>query len=144
VAVVTVTLPALRERSDDILPIAEALLARRAAELGTLPQKLAPDAVRALLAHAWPGNVRELENTLLRAGVLSSSAAISAADLGLGRAEARTRRAPKNRKDYEQLEAQRLLAALEAERWNVSRVARNLGMPRNTLYRKLERYGIRT
>jgi serine/threonine-protein kinase PknK len=143
VAVVTVTLPPLRERSEDIVAIADALLTRRAAERGDKAQKLAPDAVRALLAYGWPGNVRELENTLLRAGVLSTGPAISAADLGLGRAEARTRRSPSSRKGFEQLEAERLRAALEAERWNVSRVARNLGIPRNTLYRKLERYGIR-
>jgi serine/threonine-protein kinase PknK len=143
VAVISVALPALRERSEDIVPIAEALLEKRARELGEPARKLAPDAVRALLAHPWPGNVRELENTLLRASVLAAGNAIAAADLGLGAAQQRTRRAPKNRKDYEVLEAQRLLAALEAERWNVSRVARNLGIPRNTLYRKLERYGIR-
>jgi serine/threonine-protein kinase PknK len=143
VAVVSVTMPPLRERSEDIVPIAEALLKRRAEEQGGTLHRLTPDAVRALLAHPWPGNVRELDNVLARASVLSRGELIRADDLALGRPEPRARKAAKNRKDFETLEAERLLAALESERWNVSAVARNLGIPRNTLYRKLARYGIR-
>jgi serine/threonine-protein kinase PknK len=138
VAVVTVLMPALRERSEDIVPIAEALLKRRADGHGEPLRRLSPEAVRALLAHPWPGNVRELDNTLQRASVLCRGE-----DLGLGKPEVRARKAAKNRKDFETLEAERLMAALESERWNVSAVARNLGIPRNTLYRKLTRYGIR-
>ena len=144
VAVVELSLPPLRERHEDIVPIAEALLARRAEELGSEPLRLSPDAVRALLAHPWPGNVRELHNTLLRASVMASDGVIRASDLGLLSPVhlLAPKGNPTTRSEYARKEAERLLSALEAERWNVSKVAKNLGIPRNTLYRKLARYGI--
>ncbi len=145
VAVVDVTLPPLRTRSEDIVPIAEALLLRRALESteGKEGAKtLAADAIRALLAHTWPGNVRELENTLLRASVMAEGTTIAARDLGLDRSHAGKPKQSRSRQEYEQREAERLLSLLEAERWNISRVAKNMGLPRNTLYRRLVRYGI--
>jgi len=141
-AVVDVTLPPLRARAEDILPIAEAILARRSLENGGDKRTLSPDAVRALLAHGWPGNVRELENTLLRASVMAEGPRITARDLGLVRGVPTATPRVRSRKDYEEHEAERLLSLLESQRWNVSRVAKSLGMPRNTLYRKLARYGI--
>ncbi|HEX5658214.1 MAG TPA: sigma 54-interacting transcriptional regulator, partial [Polyangiales bacterium] len=75
VGVVELVLPPLRERHDDIVPIAHSILRKRAEETGQALE-LAPDAVRALLAHAWPGNVRELQNTLLRASVLARGGVI--------------------------------------------------------------------
>ena len=74
-----VQLPPLRERRDDILPLARALLARHAPQ--GRDYRLAADAERALLAHPWPGNVRELGNVLQRALVLARGAEIVAADL---------------------------------------------------------------
>lgn len=142
VAVVELSLPALRERAEDILPIAEALLKRSASDTGKAPRRLLPDAVRALLAYGFPGNVRELENILLRASVMAEGSGIGADDLGLTAARGKVRELSRTRKDFEAHEAQRLLSQLEAERWNVSRVAKNLGIPRNTLYRKLARYGL--
>jgi transcriptional regulator with PAS, ATPase and Fis domain len=143
VSVVELLLPALRERHEDIVPIAEAILRRRAEELETEPPRLAPAAIRALLAHGWPGNVRELQNVLLRASVMAEGGVIGVDELDLPSGEQRTvRRAPTSRGEFREREAERLLSALAAERWNVSKVAKNLGMPRNTLYRKLARYGI--
>jgi transcriptional regulator with GAF, ATPase, and Fis domain/tetratricopeptide (TPR) repeat protein len=142
-SVVRVRVPALRERSEDIVPIAEALLARHAQERGVTAKRLSSEAIRSLLTHPFPGNVRELENALLRACVLATGDTLSSADLGLTQAKTRRRGAASSRAEFERLEAERLHAALEAERWNVSRVARNLGIPRNTLYRKLDKYGLR-
>ncbi|MET0341282.1 MAG: sigma 54-interacting transcriptional regulator, partial [Polyangiales bacterium] len=144
VSVVEIALPALRERHDDIVPIAEAILKQRAEALGEAPAQLAPDAVRALLSYGWPGNVRELQNVLLRASVMARAGAIGADDLDLpsGAPRVTTPRTPRSRDEFHRREAERLLSALSAERWNVSKVAKNLGMPRNTLYRKLARYGI--
>jgi transcriptional regulator of acetoin/glycerol metabolism len=67
---------------------------------------------------------------------------IRAADLSLAAARVAPRVVASSRSEYVQKEAQRLLFALEAERWNVSRVAKNLGIPRNTLQRKLALYGL--
>ncbi len=141
VGVVELLLPALRERHEDIIPIAESILHKRSTETGQ-PLQLAPDALRALLAHAWPGNVRELQNTLLRASVLAAGGIIHERDLGLGGAKLPPPVVASSREEFARKEAERLLSALEAGRWNVSKVAKQLGVPRNTLYRKLARYGL--
>jgi transcriptional regulator of acetoin/glycerol metabolism len=102
---------------------------------------LAPDALRTLSVHPFPGNVRELENILTRAFVLTSGSRITAGDLGLLRPAVR-RSASASRREFHAEEKARILEALRSSRWNVSHVSRALGIPRNTLYRKLERYGI--
>jgi serine/threonine-protein kinase PknK len=141
VGVVELTIPPLRERHEDIVPIAQSILHKRSEETGK-PLELAPDAVRALLAHGWPGNVRELQNTLLRASVLAAQGLIREGDLGLGGVRPPPPLVASSREEFARKEAERLLSALEAGRWNVSRVAKQLGVPRNTLYRKLARYGL--
>jgi two-component system response regulator FlrC len=70
--------PALRERPDDIVPLAELLLE---AKSEGRPQALSSEAVEKLLSHKWPGNVRELENTMQRASILASTELITAADV---------------------------------------------------------------
>jgi len=146
VGVVELTLPPLRERHEDIVPIAEAILRARGKETSEPVKKLRADAVRALLSHPWPGNVRELQNTLLRASVMSPEGVIRAEDLSLsapgGQPTSLSTGVVSTRSEYARKEAERLLSALTAERWNVSKVAKSLGIPRNTLYRKLARHGI--
>ncbi|MEG0885767.1 MAG: sigma 54-interacting transcriptional regulator, partial [Janthinobacterium sp.] len=70
---VTLTMPPLRERPADVLPIAEALLAQGTRELGVAARSFAPDAMACLLAYPWPGNIRELRNEIYRAIALASS-----------------------------------------------------------------------
>jgi transcriptional regulator with GAF, ATPase, and Fis domain len=141
--VIEITLPPLRERKEDILPIAESLLARRAAQLGVTAKRLSSEAAQRLLAHRFPGNVRELENLLLRASALCEGDTIRAADLGMPvRSPSPAKKTPRSRSEFAGQEAELLLEALERERWNVSGVARSLGIPRNTLYRKLARLGL--
>jgi serine/threonine-protein kinase PknK len=141
VAVVTVPLPPLRERPEDLPALCEKILQRLAQGSGKKPPELGQDALRRLSAHPFPGNVRELENVLTRAFVLASGAKIRAEDLDLGGRRAPAPRA-RSRRDFEADEKERILAALRAARWNVSVVSRTLGIPRNTLYRKLSRYGL--
>ncbi len=76
----TLRLPPLRERKDDILPLARAMLLRAAAD-GDAPKELSTDACAAVLAHAWPGNVRELKNAMDRASVVGFGEAIALEDL---------------------------------------------------------------
>ena len=81
-SVFPIQIPPLRERSDDILPLANAMLKRHAAAFSLpMPPRLDAAAQRALLAHRWPGNVRELDNVMQRAAILSQDGVISAADL---------------------------------------------------------------
>ena len=141
--VVEISLPPLRERREDILPIAERVLARRASQRDEKPKRLSTGAAQRLLAHPFPGNVRELENALARAEALSEGDTIRAADLGLTvEAAPIAKQHARSRAEFAHQEAQLLLETLERERWNVSGVSRSLGIPRNTLYRKLTRLGI--
>jgi serine/threonine-protein kinase PknK len=141
--VVELTLPPLRERREDIIPIAERVLERRARERKSKAKRLSSGAAQRLLTHPFPGNVRELENVLVRAEALCEGDIIRASDLGLTREGAPLgKQQPRSRAEFAHQEAELLLETLERERWNVSNVSRNLGIPRNTLYRKLTRLGL--
>jgi len=135
VAVVDVELPPLRDRIEDLLPLAEATLARLSIELGRPAARLERAAERALLAHGWPGNVRELENVLTKAFLLGKGGSVEAEDLELGATS------PPLRGPSVALRA-RIGATLEEVDWNVVVAARLLGIPRATLYRKMRRFGI--
>ena len=137
-AVVEVELPALRERRSDLPILIEALLDKLAREQGRELPRIDREAMLALQRHDWPGNVRELENVLARALVLGSEV-IGIDDLGLASARRRT---PRTRESFEENESERIAAMLELVGWNVSEAARRLNMPRNTLYRRMKRYGL--
>ena len=127
--VIEVRLPPLAERVDDILPLAEHFLAGRAA-LG--------DAAReALRAHAWPGNVRELKNAVERAALLAGGEPISVDLLGLPAAHASI-----GARNLDEPSRAAIEAALASAQGVVSRAAQALGMSRQALYRRMERYAI--
>jgi DNA-binding NtrC family response regulator len=142
--VIPVQLPALRERRDDVLPLARHFLARRAAEAGR-QLAFSADAEAALLAHAWPGNVRELENAVERAVVLARSATIEPEDLLLEEPPA----APAGdagggtlQDALDRAAAARIRAALVAAGGQRTEAARALGVERTTLYRLIRRLGL--
>ena len=141
IAVVNVELPPLRERLEDLSELSTKILAGLARSAHRKPPELSREALRRLSTHPFPGNVRELQNVLTRAFVLATGPKIQAQDVDLGAARARGPRAG-TRRDFETQERERILEALRGARWNVSIVARTLGIPRNTLYRKLARYGL--
>jgi serine/threonine-protein kinase PknK len=141
VAVVVVRLPPLRERLEDLPELVRSLVQRIARTAGRKAPEIGRDVLRALAQHAFPGNVRELENVLTRAVVMSPGERIEARSLELNARAPRPRKGG-TRQEYEKDERERILEALRETRWNVSVVSRRLGIPRNTLYRKLERYGL--
>ncbi|MGW8268098.1 MAG: sigma-54-dependent transcriptional regulator, partial [Longimicrobiales bacterium] len=142
-AVFPVTLPPLRERKEDVLPLAESLLARICGDLGR-PSLRLDDSVGAFLRRVpWPGNVRELANVLERAAILAEgerlgaadlSATVGAADRGPGRTLPRT---------MAEMEEAAIREALEAADGHRKRAAEILGIGERTLYDKLKQYGIR-
>jgi DNA-binding NtrC family response regulator len=143
--VIELSIPALRARSDDILPIAEFLLAAHQKSAG-IAYELLPDARRALVDHEWPGNVRELENRLQRATLVCQAPRIAAADLGLGATKAAT--TPET-----PLETPIETASQDSERAELERVllesggviataAALLGVSRQALYRRMDRLGV--
>ncbi|MFJ4374284.1 sigma-54-dependent Fis family transcriptional regulator [Pseudomonas japonica] len=139
-----VALPALRERSDKG-PLLDFLLSE---EAGRQPVQLDPVARRLLLDFSWPGNVRQLRTVLRTLVALCEDGRIGVADL-----PALIRNAPPFRAEpvvpvdnpshpLDDAERQALLAALEQKRWHMTAVAAQLGVSRNTLYRKLRKHGL--
>ena len=86
-AVVTIRIPPLRERREDLVPLSEFFLARTCRELGKGPKAIVPGALEALERYPWPGNIRELENAVARAVALSECGEITSADLCFGLAD---------------------------------------------------------
>ncbi|HEX4969659.1 MAG TPA: sigma-54 dependent transcriptional regulator [Steroidobacteraceae bacterium] len=128
--VIELKVPPLAERKEDILPLAKHFLEDE--------QRLSVPAQRALLAHSWPGNVRELMNTIRRASLLSTSAEISPADLGLVMAPGTLEMVPEREPDRAEIEG-----ALTRARGVIARAARELGLSRQALYRRMEKLGLK-
>jgi two-component system, NtrC family, response regulator AtoC len=137
-AVFPILLPPLRERQQDILPIAEALLARICADLGRPPLRLDAEAERRIVAARWPGNVRELGNALERAAILADGDLIRGTDLA---APSHDEPLPTSH-SMEDIEREAIRRTLDSVGGNRRRAAEKLGIGVRTLYEKLKRYGI--
>ncbi len=141
--VIPIHLSPLRERREDILPLAHHFLDRYAADAGRRLH-FAPEAEQALLAHTWPGNVRELENAIERAAVLARTEEITPEDLLIEQSLA----APAATADgtlqecLDQAAAARIRTALDAAKGQRAEAARVLGIERTTLYRMMKRLGL--
>jgi DNA-binding NtrC family response regulator len=142
--VITLNLPPLRDRRDDILLLLESALQHLAAESGAEPKALAAEALDAVMVYDWPGNVRELENALEHAVVLTRGNLIEAGTLP----ERITRRRKEPlvaERSYlnptlDVIERAYIMWVLQAEGGNKTRAAEVLGIDPSTLYRKLSRY----
>jgi DNA-binding NtrC family response regulator len=133
VNVVTVTLPPLRMRREDVPVLAKKFTARR--------KKIGSDALELLIGHAWPGNVRELRNVIDRAVLTSEGDTIEADDLALSSSDLVTT-AAHLRWTLDQLEETYIREVLRETRSNYSRAAEILGINRKTLLEKRRRYGL--
>ena len=134
-------LPCLRERGNDVIELAEHFL-NNLSSTGA-PRVLGESAKLALLAYAWPGNVRELENGMRAAVAMSSSKTLEAADLPLRvRDSHRARGTDSTRVDLDALERTHIERVLRETGGNRSEAARQLGIDRVTLYRKMKRYEV--
>jgi DNA-binding NtrC family response regulator len=135
---IEIHLPALRDRREDILPLATHFLGRYTEQYGRRGLTFHPTALQALREHAWPGNVRELDHSIERAVLLTQGAVVQAGDLGLHHPDA-----PARVEDMTLAEAERTIIerALLRHDGNVSQAARALGVSRSALYRRLESDG---
>jgi DNA-binding NtrC family response regulator len=168
--VITIPMPPLRERTEDILELALHFLMRSAQKCGKRITHIDPEALAALERHPWPGNVRELENVVERAVVLAESDRITLVDLPaeIARPGRLTNRMietkPNGRRttlspgpgipenvsiasigsdESPAWEREALLGALRKCSGNKARAARLLGIPRSTYFSKLKKHGIR-
>ncbi len=170
--VFAIRLPALRDRPDDILPLAEAFLTEVGRGLGRPPGGISKDAREMLVAYHWPGNVRELRNILERAAILCEGGLITAEYLGLNltasprfapvpapvavaagsgpaapaaaspAAAAPMATPPSSAEDLASIEKTMIETALQNARFNKSKAAKALGMTRHQLYIRMRKHGL--
>ena len=138
-AVLPVTVPALRERREDVVTLAEHFFRLYADERSPRLTGFSSRAVAALLDHAWPGNVRELINRVRRALVMADGRLVTPQDLGLESPLLTPAALDDVRARTERLA---LRECLQRSGQNVSRAARDLGVSRTTMYRLLSKHGI--
>jgi DNA-binding NtrC family response regulator len=142
--VVTITLPPLRDRREDIPLLAEYFVRRHAARSNKAVSHLTPDAMALLTDHPWPGNIRELEHSIERAVALASGQVLTSEDLAPelhGDVDTTLfRGAP----TLEEVKRRYLAHVLQETGGNISRAATILGVERRSLQRMLRRYGLRT
>jgi transcriptional regulator with PAS, ATPase and Fis domain len=130
-------LPPLRERTDDIGPLAQQFVSTFATRYHRHATGLAPDTLARLQSHRWSGNVRELQNVIERAVIMSDSPLLQPHDIELPAAQSDTPASP-----LEAAEEHTIRDALARHGGNLTLVAKELGISRPTLYARLKKYGI--
>jgi DNA-binding NtrC family response regulator len=141
-----IEIPPLRERREDIVPLAQAFLDRFAVRTGRGILRMSPDVVHALHAYAWPGNVRELQNAMEYAAILSEGDQVGLRQLPVEVRVSANVNAPAVRASkalsLAEAEKQTILRVLQQCHGNKKKAAEKLGIQRATLYAKLRQYGI--
>lgn len=143
-AVLTLELPPLRQRGQDVLLLARHFLNQACADYGLTPKRLTAEAEARLLFYSWPGNIRELANVMERVALLVEGDTVEPGMLELhdapedavGSAEPVAVSLSDSLRDH-------LLATLEQTNWNISRTAAQLGISRNTVRARIERLGLK-
>ena len=139
---VEIHLPPLRERPEDIRPLAEHFLQQHSIRYRRALQGFTNEALEAMMRHSWPGNVRELDHVIERAVLMSTSAVVTAFDLALqpGRESGVSGRI--DEMSLEEVERLLISKALARFGGNANRAAEALGLSRSALYRRLQKYGM--
>jgi len=148
ISTVQLTVPALRDRREDIPLLAGSFLVRIAARWGTGPLQLSAGAAERLQEHEWPGNIRELRNVLERAVLTRKDSTILPSDLNLGSrpviqiTQPATPSGQASHLTLQAVERQHIMAVMQELNFQVGPAAEALGIPRSTLYVKLKTHGI--
>jgi DNA-binding NtrC family response regulator len=143
ISALSVYLPPLRERRDDILPLANSFLRRFAAQASRDLRGFKPDAIERLNNFDWPGNIRQLQNEIQRAVLLSEGDMVALSDLSI----AASRNPDENETSFtllEGVERNAIIQTLKITNGNKLETAKRLGIGRQTLYNKIKAYGIET
>ncbi len=147
IGAITVSIPPLRDRREDVAPIARHFLTLMESQVsGPLPV-LSPAALDAMISHDWPGNVRELRNAIQRAVVMAESGQLTGHDFSFLRKTAKMEAETESVSGlsrWEQAERTNILGELARQMGNKTKAARELGIAKSTLFEKLKKYGIRT
>jgi DNA-binding NtrC family response regulator len=144
--VISIVLPPLRERTEDIPLLVDHFLKKYAIENHKEPMQVSAEAMKMLLRYRWPGNVRELENCIERAVVISRDSLVTPALLPESIGEPRTPvgETATGTRSLKEIEKRYIRKILEDNDWNIKRSAEILGIDRSGLYKKMKRYGLRS
>ena len=134
--VVSIQLPPLRDRREDILPLAEHFLRKFSKDNNKVIKCFSPDVIEFMMNYSWPGNVRELENMIEHGVILAKHKEISMADLPQDFCHP----SPPEEKTIEDVMRIHIINVLEETKGNISEAAKILGIQRMTLYNKLKKY----
>src|SRR5262249_53118056 len=144
--VVTLELPPLRERRDDVLVLAEHFMQQFCHDAGRKPLKFSPEARKRLTQHEWPGNIRELRNLLQRVAYLSQGERVEASDLAIIQRASKDQANPYGEltltEATDAFQRDHIQHAIERAGGNVSEAAKLLGLHRPNLYRKMKLLGM--
>lgn len=147
IGAITISLPPLRDRREDVPKIARHFLSRMRNHTAVPVPALSPEAVDALVSYDWPGNVRELRNAVQRAVVMLEGEELTAEDFAFLRrtsAQEAEPEAASGLSRWERAERANILGELARQMGNKTKTARELGIAKSTLFEKLKRYGIRS
>ncbi|HEY0548188.1 MAG TPA: sigma-54 dependent transcriptional regulator [Verrucomicrobiae bacterium] len=143
ISAISIFLPPLRDRREDIVPLATAFLKRFAAQANRVLTGFSPAAAEMLRRHDWPGNVRQLQNEVQRAVLMAEGKVIDEADLAITVSETPAEQAVVNNLTLmEAMERNTIVQMLKDTRGNKLETAKRLGIGRQTLYNKIKAYGI--
>src|SRR6185436_19987820 len=143
ISAISVNLAPLRERRDDIMPLANAFLKRFAGQANRAIRGFTPSAIDRLTNFEWPGNVRQLQNEIQRAVLLSEGDMVDASDLSVTRAKPdNVESQDTNFTLLEGVERNAIVTMLKETNGNKLEAAKRLGIGRQTLYNKIKAYGI--
>ena len=136
---VELLIPPLRERREDIKPLAEHFIGLYTTKYRKEKISLEEEALKALMHYAWPGNVRELQHAIERAIIMSDGSKLRKQDFLLSRKETKEKKEVMN---LEEMERKAIASAIQKYAGNMTKVAKELGLGRTTLYRKISKYGL--
>ena len=142
VSAITVHLPPLRERRDDIMPVANAFLKRFSAQANRSISSFTPSAIERLSGFDWPGNIRQLQNEVQRAVLLCEGSTVDATDLSITSVKTNPDGQDTNFTLLEGVERNAIVQMLKETGGNKLEAAKRLGIGRQTLYNKIKGYGI--
>ena len=142
ISAISIALPPLRERKDDVLPLARAFLKRFAAQADRTLGDFSPAAAERLRSYNWPGNVRQLQNEVQRAVLMCDGKLVDVHDLSITEATPSSEAEDENLTLMEAMERNKIIEVLKETNGNKLETAKRLGIGRQTLYNKIRAYAI--
>jgi DNA-binding NtrC family response regulator len=142
ISAITITLPPLRERTEDVPLLAEHFLRKFSKKAGKQPRRFSDKSIDALMNYHWPGNVREVENVIKQAVLFSQKPVIDQSDLGIFIQNGKALQEKQAVRKLDDIEREHILRVLIYTRNNKLQTARILGIPRSTLYEKMRKHHI--